>query len=464
MVVRSVTVLLAALMLPPATASTSALSRASSATPAVFYVSPYGSGTDGLSWATAWRDTSRIDWSVVTQGSHIELDGGTSTCSVSPYDFRRSSPNPGVTCGQRYRPFSVQSSDITIERSAAAGHDGTVVIDGGRDIPLPNCGQASYSAPSGAKVGIDLNGHSGVVINGLNRSGIIVRGAQNGLRMGGGAHNTLRNIEIFDNGYAIRHSWGYSTDGNGVLMGGRGNSYGRLLVHDNGQDEFHSDSAGYNESWSWIGNSWLGAMRQHPAHPGEPFNDLQASGQDPGCAHADGIQIFAPSATMTGLKISHDVFGPGLNQGFYPSDGGTGATFNDVTIKDSLFLDVASHNIMTDNRVHGWHLSYDTIFATQGGMEIPGNGESAMTHVIKYGGYVDASGGAWATSGNIWYRGDPLPGGAAHRNPQFASVPAGPLPSLASLRAANLTASATVSGSPLHSWSGLLARIDSLNE
>jgi len=203
-------------------------------------------------------------------------------------------------------------------------------------------------------------------------------------------------------------------------------------------------------------------MREHPSFPGEPFNDLQASGQNPGCTHADGIQIFAPGTTMSGMSINHDVFGPGINQGLYPSDGGTGATFNNVTVKDSLFLDAASHNIITDNPVHGWQLMHDTIFATQGGFEIPGNGSNTMTDVIKYGGYVYTPGGSWTTSASTWYLGDPLPGAAASADPGFGSVPSSRLPSLASLRSATLTPSST-SGSPLHSWSDLLALIDGLN-
>jgi hypothetical protein len=154
-------------------------------------------------------------------------------------------------------------------------------------------------------------------------------------------------------------------------------------THDNGQDEFHSDSAGYNESGSAVYNSWLGAMRANPRYPGEPFNDLQASGHDPGCTHADAVQIFAPGITMTGLTFGYDVFGPGVNQGLYPSDGSTGTTFDDVSVRNCLFLDAASSNIITDQRVHGWNLSYDTLFATQGGIEIPGNGNNTISHVIK---------------------------------------------------------------------------------
>src|SRR2546425_9170636 len=46
----------------------------------------------------------------------------------------------------------------------------------------------------------------------------------------------------------------------------------------------------------------------------------------------------------------------------------------DVRVTNTLFLDTASHNIITDNPVNGWVLDHDTIFATQGGFELPSNG------------------------------------------------------------------------------------------
>ena len=165
---------------------------------------------------------------------------------------------------------------------------------------------------------------------------------------------------------------------------------------------------------------------------------------------------------MSGLTFNYDVFGPGVNQDLYPSDPHSGTTFYNVTINNSLFLPAASSDINTDNPVQGWQLSHDTIFATRGALEIPGNGSNAMTDVIKYGGFVYAPGGSWTTSGNVWYGGDPLPGASAHFNPGFTSVPVG-TPSPVNLRVANLTPSDTTSGSPLHSWLALLARIDSLN-
>ena len=113
---------------------------------------------------------------------------------------------------------------------------------------------------------------------------------------------------------------------------------------------------------------------------------------------------------MTGLTFNYDVFGPGLNQGLYPSDPVTRTTFNDVTITNSLFLDTASHNIITENPVTRLGISDDTIFATQGGIEIPGNGRNTMTDVIKYARCCRCQVAPGTTSGDVWSQGYPLPG------------------------------------------------------
>src|SRR2546426_3693597 len=203
---------------------------AEAAGPATWYVSLNGSNADGMSWATAWADLNRVNWSVVRSGDTIVVDGGLSTCAVSPYDFQSPSPNPGVTCGARYSPFTVGQNGVTIAASTEIGRNGTVVVDGGRDTPLPYCQQPSYSAASGSAYGIDFAGHSGVVIDGRHRSGIVVRGAQYGVRMRGGGNDTLRNVELFDNGYPTTTSAGYNSDGDDIVMSGQNNIYDRLLV------------------------------------------------------------------------------------------------------------------------------------------------------------------------------------------------------------------------------------------
>src|SRR5262249_24207639 len=155
---------------------------------------------------------------------------------------------------------------------------------------------------------------------------------------------------------------GYCSDGSDVLMAGQNNTYDRLLAHDGGQDPFHSDPNGYSEAGSKILNSWIGAVREHPQYVGQPVNDLQAVGDHP-CTHADSVQIFAPGTTMIGLTVDHSVLGPGVNQGLYPSDSGTGTTFYDVKVTNTLFLDAVSHNVITGNPVNGWTLDHVTIFA-----------------------------------------------------------------------------------------------------
>jgi hypothetical protein len=237
-------------------------------------------------------------------------------------------------------------------------------------------------------------------------------------------------------------------------------------VHDNGQDEFQSESvaAGTLHDLTWT-NDWIYARRENPLYPGEPFNDLQRVDGD-NCTHADGIQLDS-GGTQQGLTIDHDVFGPLLNQGFYPSDSGTGTVFSDVTVTNSLFADTASHNIISDLPVSNWTLDHDTVFATQGGVEIPISVGTTFTNSIKYGGYVDEPGlTIGSTSGTIWYGGDAVLG-AINLDPQFVGpVPTGELPGYDAIVDADYTpqcAGCAGVGSPLTSVASLLARIDELN-
>src|SRR5262249_13068794 len=156
----------------------------------------------------------------------------------------------------------------------------------------------------------------------------------------------------------------------------------------------------------------------NPLYPGYSFNEPQSTG----CTHADAIQLYSGGSNESGLTVTHSVLGPLVNQGLYPGDGGTGATWNDVTVTDSLLLAV-SHNLITDNSVHGWTVSQDTLFAPGGGFEIPSDGTNSMSGVVKDGGYVYTPGWSSVGSSNVWWQGDPLPGSATNKDPQFVSVP-----------------------------------------
>jgi hypothetical protein len=151
-----------------------------------------------------------------------------------------------------------------------------------------------------------------------------------------------------------------------------------------------------------------------------------------------------------------------VNQGLYPGDGGTGATWTDVLVRNSLFLAIR-HNLITDNPVHGWTLDGDTFFAEQGGFELPANGTNTMTNVVKDGGYVVDSNWSGTTTGNVWWVGDPLPGQSSHLDPKFVSAPAGTLNTYAAYAAANFTpTTAGCVGSPLHTFADILATIDAI--
>src|SRR5262249_11184412 len=149
-------------------------------------------------------------------------------------------------------------------------------------------------------------------------------------------------------------------------------TFERLTVHDNGQDDFQDESHGTgtlnNLVWR---DCWIYNRRENPLYPGYSFNEPQSTG----CTHADGIQIWG-GGNQSGLDIETSVVGPLVNQGLYPSDGGIGTTYTSVTVKNTLFLATMSHNIITDNPVHGWVLDQITSYAPQGGSEVPSNGSN----------------------------------------------------------------------------------------
>ena len=438
---------------------------------ATFYVSPDGDGSSGADWAHAWLPAS-IPWGSVAPGDKLILDGGPRPCGGGPFT-PSATTGPGIDCGMKYGAFTLGADGVTVERSADPGHDGTVVFIS-RATPLPYCGQSGYAATPGAATGISVGSHSGVTIDGLTRSGIVVRGFVNGLDSGSGGGSTFRDMTLFDNGSFTSHSWGYSTDGNGIVFQGANQTFDRIITDDNGQDGFHSDSGGAGWSGIKVINSAMFSLRPLPGYPFEPSNDAQSTGNPVlanGCQHADGFQAFAPPATVSGATFAHDMFGPGENQGLYPSDSGTGTLLSDVTVSDSLFLDAVAHNAISDHHTASaptrWTLVNDTIFATQGGSELPlasSGGTGTMTGVIKQGGYLYAPTGTWSGSGNIWYLGDPLPA-AANANPGFAAAPAAAHPALSALMdpaQTNLAPSAGT-GAPFHTFWDVFSYMDTLN-
>ncbi|HEX5416827.1 MAG TPA: hypothetical protein VFZ25_14265, partial [Chloroflexota bacterium] len=359
-----------------------------------WFVSRNGNNSTGNSWANAWNELSAIQWGSVQPGDTIWLDGGSTACSPA-YDFNGT--RPGVSCGMQYNTTmtvgasGTSAAPIKIRLSTEAGHNGTAVFFGGRATPLPYCHQSSYSAGSVRAYGILVGAYHDVVIDGGHISGIMIYGANFGIRVSSSAaaNLTFARMEIFDNGVITKASGsgGYNSDNPGIsLSGGLNTLIKGNLIHDNGQDEIQDGTRSNNSlNGLVLDTDWLYNRRGNPLYPGYPFNEPQSTG----CTHVDGLQLWSGGPTQSGLTVKHSIFGPLLNQGVYPSDSGTGAVWTNVSITDSLFLTI-THSIMADSPVHGWTVDHNTLFTPNqnAGMELPSNGANTLTNVVKYGGYV----------------------------------------------------------------------------
>src|SRR6202162_1042080 len=124
-----------------------------------YYVSKNGNNANGQSWATAWNELANINWSVIQPGDTILLDGGSQSMAYSTT----------LTVGKS----GTRTAPITIERATNAGHNGTVILFGGRSTLLPYCGQKNYRyQPAPTSLGIVFGASSWIVIDGMSWGGI----------------------------------------------------------------------------------------------------------------------------------------------------------------------------------------------------------------------------------------------------------------------------------------------------
>ena len=450
-----------------------------------------GSNADGTSWATAWNDLSSIKWSVVQPGDTILIDGGSTAC-LSPYDF--STTRPGVSCGMLYQSTltvgksGTAGAPITIRLATDSGHNGTAVFFGGRTTPLPYCTQSGYSAAySGSviKTGISIGNYQYLVIDGTKRSGFVSYGHDdfnhndaNGVSFtsSGAAYITVRNMEIFDNGFVTSNP--VNSDSPGVRLLGHDLTFERLLVHDNGQDEFQGGATvSAPISNITLRDSWMYMRRGNPVYLGFGFN----SGPFKiGCTHADGIQIYG-SGEQTGLTFQNDIFGPLQDQGIYPSD--TGIAYDNTTISNVLFLNAVWNNINSDAQSNtslpnNWKISNITAYVTPASAElIYGNDFQCNIEVLS-GSYMTVSNSVvmngclhfnqsqLTASGNLCWNTASCPGGSV-TDPLFVGpLPSNNNPSYSTMAAADFTPTCSGCsgvGSSLHKVQDILDWIDQLN-
>ncbi len=395
-----------------------------------FYVSKLGSNGDGRSWASAWNELSRINWSIVQPGDSILLDGGSSqmvyTSTLTP------------------TKSGTAAAPITIKLASDPGRNGQVAIFGGRSTPLPYCyqpaSQYTYQTAGVRNRGIDISAVSWLVIDGSKWRGLAIYGHNRiGIGLGSTSSNiTIRNVEVYDNGNATletntanSHYNTWYPDLPGITPNGNNNTVERAIIHDNGQDAFQSGGGIANLT---IRQSWLYNGRTHPSGPDIPWNY---------CRHSDGIQVYN-GGVQTGLTIDGSVFGPGFLQGTLLGQSGSAfAQFDNVTIRNTLFINASNTNISGygGTSPQNWVIDHVTSYvnrnttkAVVGGfnfaLSLQGSNHQ-ITNSVFYDGRIDlAAATNVQSSGNCSYN---LISGSISgitADPQFVAPPPGNPPTI----------------------------------
>jgi len=238
----------------------------------------------------------------------------------------------------------------------------------------------------------------------------------------GSSHDIVRNVEIYDNGQAnfdAARKW-WNSDQPGVGLTGASHTFERDIIHDNGQDAFQ---CGGGLSDLTIRQCWLYNGRPHPRSPALAANYTM---------HSDGIQVYG-GGVQSGILIEGCIIGPGMMQGTIlgqsPSNN-VAAQVDDVTIRDSLFIDATNANVMGYPQVksRNWIIDHVTAFMTRtnpDGKErtnlfLEGDGHT-ITNSIFYGSALYLPGGV-TTEGNIQFHTSGRNIGAT-ADPQFVNAP-----------------------------------------
>jgi hypothetical protein len=382
-----------------------------STTSTTYYVSKTGSNGDGRSWATAWNELDQINWAAIQAGDTVLLDGGSSQMVYTT----------AMTVGASGN----SSAPITVKLAPDAGRNGQVVIFGGRSTPLPYCDQPTYTYDdAGAnQFGIHMENASYVTIDGTKWSGISIYGNnRSGVKLvSGSVNDTLRYMEIYDNGEAVLHPQtnAWRPDQPGINLGGTGVVFDHMLIHDNGQDGFQSGGSGISNIT--LSNSWIYNLRPHPSNPSLSYNF---------CMHSDGMQIYN-GGNQSGVTFSSDILGPGLMQGTLLGQTPSMAQVDNVTFNNVLILDTTNANIMgyptvqslnwSVNNVTSFHVAYDPDGSSHSAIFLEGSGHH-VNNSIFYGG-TDYLPNGVSTGGNFQYNNTGYNLGTV-ADPLFVNAPA----------------------------------------
>lgn len=354
-----------------------------------YYVSKNGNNADGSSWATAWNELGNINWDKVQPGDTILIDGGKSGMI---YSSTLTIPKSGTA-----------DAPITIKMASDAGRNGQVKIFGGRNTPLPYCGQAGYNGQNAGVrgSGIDFGSSAHIIVDGTKWDGLQVYGhSSDGVEYNGASDITLRNAEIFDNGSIS----GSNTDRPGVHPVGTNLVFDQVNVHDNGQDGFQTGGPVNNFT---LRHSWLHNARSNPSQGANVAFNYP-------CTHEDGIQIYS-GGTQKNFLIEDSVFGPGLMQGLLLGDNHVAPTavLDNVTIRNDLFIQSFQGTNIMGYRVwpsrefvndQHWTIDHITSYTITGDQVIVGGTGHQITNSVFYGGKFDFNNPLAASSGNCLYK------------------------------------------------------------
>lgn len=380
-----------------------------------YYVSKNGNNANGLSWATAWNELASIDWSVVQPGDTILVDGGSQSMTY--------------TTTLTIAKSGTQAAPITIERATETGHNGTIILFGGRSTPLPYCGQQNYTYhPAPSSQGIVFGNNSWVVVDGRSWDGMAIHGFNSyGIDMTASPSNDIvRNIELYDNGSADQsgNTWSPDDAGFGVFLTGTNLTFEQMNIHDNAADAFDTGLAAGVHNIT-INYSWMHISRENPTQQGLPYND---------CTHQDGYQIYN-GGIQSDILIENSVVGPGLGEGVILGQEltttGVSAKVNNVTLRNNLMID-KDRNILGYPQVleSGWII--DHVTAVTQGEGISGGTYEALflegsnntvTNSIFYDGLIYLPDGLTKSTSNCQWKttGDTDVIGGQTVDPQFVT-------------------------------------------
>ncbi|MEM7333977.1 MAG: hypothetical protein AAF490_17970 [Chloroflexota bacterium] len=371
-----------------------------------FYVSPSGSNEDGLSWETAWSELDQIDWAQIEPADLILLDGGDEQMVYETTLTPKASGEEGA-------PIRIQVAEEN-------GRNGQVIIAGGRAYELPYCFQDDFVEveSDGLRDGILLENVSWLIIDGGKWRGIVIHEAEvHGIDFDPNTdHITLRNMEIYNNGFAkFEESW--IPNGTGITLDGTNHQLQRLIIHDNGHDAIQS--GGETLDSITISESWMYNSIPHPEVTEQSSNY---------CTHTDAFQIYG-GEVVENINIEDSVLGPGFTNTIIFGDKVVNVnkvSFNNVLILKGAENNLSAHSTATLD-VKEWSFNQVTVISNNSAFNaITFKGaEITIENSIFLGGHINIPNSEPIAANNCQWDTTGITIGE-EINPQFVSAEAAP--------------------------------------